>query len=462
VAYFGKRNKHKQQSDKQSGMVINYKLIKWYNMTTKNFLLISSIVCLFFCASCSEENRYDINSDDTVPPGAPVIGGYEALNGAVRIFYLPPADVDVASIDAQYTRESDSQVFRFSTSYFSNSIVIPGLIDTVDYNVEVYAVDRAGNQSPKIAYTVRPRESAISKVRSTMTIKGGFDAVFLKWTNELTAPANVFVDYTFTMNGTTRTLTRVFSSTTKDNRYYITDLAVPEDSPITVRFRVSDEYENFTEYSKDTAIFVLKDVEVPKLDPDRTPYWTIPPARTIPLAEEGSKIEQVFGDVADGKMGRVIDGIIDQNENLNYMMTEEPHPWSLIIDLKRYYRLSRIVTHQRHTLKGGAEEDVQRGGYYGQGNIGQYRMYRWDEDNKKWELISYHKIEMPQGTLSELEWNRYGRAGDMAYMYPDDPQYTKPTRWFRYEALSGFQDGYASGSGGSLSEITLYCKEETE
>jgi hypothetical protein len=426
-------------------------------MTSKIFLLISII--FFFCA-CSEEPRYDINSDDTVPPGAPVIGGYEALNGAVRIFYIPPKDADVASVDVQYTRESDGRLFHFSTSYFSNSIMVPGLVDTVNYDLEVYAVDRAGNESPKVVYSVKPWESAISKVRSTMTIKGGFDAVFLKWTNELKAPANVFVDYTFTMDNTTRTLTRVFSSSTKDNRYYITDLAVPEDSPIKVRFRVSDEYENFTEYSKDTTVFVLKDVEVPKLDPDRTPYWSIPPARTIPLAEEGSNITQVFGDVADGKMGRVIDGLIDEKENLNYMMAEEEHPWSLIIDLKQRYRLSRIVTHQRHTLAGGADEDVKRGGYYGQGNIGQYRMYRWDEDDRVWELISYHKIEMPQGTLSELEWNKHGRAGDMAYMYPDDPKFTKPTRWFRYEALSGFQDGYASGSGGCLSEITLYCKED--
>ncbi|MDR1341602.1 MAG: DUF4959 domain-containing protein [Prevotellaceae bacterium] len=430
-------------------------------MTTKYFLLISIILCLF-CASCAEERRYDINSDDAVPPAAPVISRYEALNGAARIYYLPPADKDVISVDAQYTRKSDGKKFRFSTSYFSNSILVPGLTDTITYDVELYAVDRAGNHSPVITYPVKPMESAILKVKGSMIIKGGFDAIFAKWTNELKEPANVFIDYSFTLNGTSRTLTRVFSSSTKDNMYYITDLAIPSDSPVSIKYRVSDEYENFTEYSKDTTIFVLKDEEVPKLDPDRTPYWSIPAARTVPLAEDGSTISQVFGDVADGKMARVIDGIIDHSENLNYMMTEEDQPWSLIIDLKRPYELSRIVTHQRHTKDGGADEDVKRGNYYGQGNIGQYRMYRWDEEEKQWELISYHKIEIPQGSLSELEWNRYGRAGDMAYMFPDDPKYTKPTRWFRYEALSGFEDNYATGKGGCLSEITLYCKKITE
>jgi hypothetical protein len=439
-------------------MAIDYKLIKWYNMTVKKFLLISSIVLL--CASCSEENRYDINSDDIIPPAAPVISRYEALNGAVRVFYTPPTDADVISVDAQYTRKSDSKVFRFSTSYFSNSIFIPGLADTVTYDIEIYAVDRAGNHSSKIVYPVRPLESAILKVKHTMVIKGGFDAIFAKWTNELKESVNVFIDYSFTMNNEQRSLTRVFTSSTKDNRYYITDLDVPPDEPVTVRYWTSDNYGNMTEYSHDTVINVLKDVEVPKLDPDRTPYWYLPPARTIPLAEEGNLVPQVFGNTADGAIGRVIDGIIDQNENLNYMMTEVNHPWSLIIDLRKEYRLSRIVTHQRHTAPETDFSEVGRGGYYRQGNIGQYRMYRWDKNAKQWELISYHKIEMPQGTLSELEWNKLGRAGDMAYMYPDDPKYTEPTQWFRYEALSGFLDDYAPGVGGSLSEITLYCKEE--
>jgi hypothetical protein len=428
-------------------------------MTIKNFLLISVIV--LFC-SCSEEKRYDINSDDILPPGAPVVSRYEALNGAVRIFYTPPTDKDVASVDAQFTRRSDGQTFRHSTSYFSNSILIPGLSDTIEYGVELYAVDRAGNRSPAVIYPVKPLPSAILKVKETMIVKGGFNAVFLRWANELKEPVNVFVDYSFTMDGEARSLTRVFTSSTKDNRYFINDIAIPSDSPIKVRYRISDIYENYTEYSKDTTIYVLKDMEVPKLDPDRNPYWILPLSGTVPFNAYGDRVKQVFGDVMDGRMQKVIDGIIDKNESLNYMMADAAHPWSLIIDLGQKYELSRIITHQRHTAPDTDFSEVGRGGYYRQGNIGQYRMYRWDEDTRLWELISYHKIEMPQGTLSELEWNKLGRAGDLAYMYPDDPKYTKPTRWFRYEALSGFNDNYASGSGGSLSEITLYCKPITE
>jgi hypothetical protein len=427
-------------------------------MTVKNFLFISIV---FFICSCSEEKRFDINSDDTVPPAAPVISRYIPVYGGVYIYYTPPTDSDVVSVFARYTRKSDGRVFRFSTSYFSNMIYVPGLADTVVYDVDLYAVDRAGNSSPTITYQVKPLESAILKVKQSMIVKGGFDAVFAKWDNELRETVNVFVDYTFTMNGTTKTLTRVFTSSSRDNRYYITDLNLPPDSPIKVKYRVSDNYGNFTDDVDAGSLFVLKDVEVPKIDGDRNPLWYLPEVRTVPLAEYGNTVPQVFGNHLDGNMARVIDGVIDQDENLNYLMVDDtPQPWSLIIDLGGYYRLSRILTHQRHTKDGGDNDRLKRGNYYGQGNIGQYRMYRWDDETMTWDTISQHRIEMPQGTLSELEWNKLGRAGDMAYMYPDDPDYTKPTRWFRYEALSGFEMGYARGSGGSLSEITLYCKQE--
>jgi hypothetical protein len=438
-------------------------------MTLKNFLLISNI-CLFCFCSCSETNRFDINSDDTIPPAAPIISRYEALNGAVRIFYTPPEDTDIISIDALYTRKSDGETFRFSSSYFSNSILVNGLADTVTYEVQLYAVDRAGNQSPKILYSVKPLESVILKVKRTIVVKSGFDAIFVKWTNDLAnngdsgdlgEPVNVYIDYAFTMDGANKNLTRVFTSTVKENRYYISDLNIPPDSPIKVKYRISDKYGNFTDEVDMGNLFVLKDVEVPKIDANGDPLWYLPENDAIPLAEYGNTVRQVFGDNEDGRLARVIDGDIDENENLNYLYSNTGWNWNLLIDFNDYYELSRILTHQRHTKTGEDDEIVKRGNYYGQGNVGQYRMYRWAEelDPPRWDTISFHKIEIPRGVLSELDWNKLGRAGDMAYMYPDDPSYTKPTRWFRYEAISGFNDGYTA-AGNCLSEVTFYCKQK--
>ncbi|MDR2424972.1 MAG: DUF4959 domain-containing protein [Prevotellaceae bacterium] len=435
-------------------------------MKTKEFVFLFGIILVLF-ASCAEAPRYDINSDDKVPPAAPVVSRYEPLNGAVQIFYTPPADRDVISVDARYTRKSDGKVFRYSTSYFSNSILVFGLADTIVYDIQLYAVDRAGNHSPEITVQVKPLESALMKVKRSMIIKGGFDALFAKWENELRDNVNVLVDYSFTLNGASKSFTKVFTSATLENRYYIPDLDIPPTSPIKVSFRVTDDYDNSTVPVEIGNLYVLKDTLVPKFDADRNPLWTLPESRTIPLAEYGDNVMQVFGNDMDGHIKKVVDGTIDQDNNLNYLYTGHPFAsfydpstyWNVMIDLGKEYELSRILTHQRHTA-GGYEADLaKRGAYYQSSNVGRYRMYRWDNETNKWDTISMHRIPMPQGMLADLEWNRLGRAGDIAYMYPDDPKYTKPTRWFRYEAMSGFGPNYSDGCG-SLSEITLYCKKQ--
>jgi hypothetical protein len=91
--------------------------------------------------------------------------------------------------------------------------------------------------------------------------------------------------------------------------------------------------------------------------------------------------------------------------------------------------------------------------------VGVYAMYIWDDAEQRWDSIREHKILVP--ALTDMEIKQSGMAGDMAYFYPDDPQFTKPTRWFRYEALFGFNSNYTdSNSARCLSEITLYAKKK--
>lgn len=102
--------------------------------------------------------------------------------------------------------------------------------------------------------------------------------------------------------------------------------------------------------------------------------------------------------------------------------------------------------------------DLCQGQYYRGENVGIYEMYIFDEATQEWEYISQNKIEVPVG-LSELEIVKKGKEGDMAYMFPDDPQYTKPTRWFRYSAMKGFGGNYTLDNANCLSEITLYGRK---
>jgi hypothetical protein len=145
--------------------------------------------------------------------------------------------------------------------------------------------------------------------------------------------------------------------------------------------------------------------------------------------------------------------------------------WNIIIDLGDYYELSRIITHQRWcNLERPSDMKYDMIGYfYGltnvNVNVGIYNIYWWDGDDLaqtgEWKLIQQVKIPMPESDMATLDVIRQAVAGNEALMYPNDPDYTPATRYFRYQAVRGFTNNY-TGHGDSLSELTLYGRKATK
>ena len=420
--------------------------------TTKIYLIIL-VSFLLLAISCKEEDRHLSSSGDSDSPHQPSQITYKPLYGGARFFYVLPDDEDLLSIDAKYTN-SKNESFSFSSSYYVDSLDVFGFGDTLDYKVELCAVDRAGNKSVPVVVTVRPLESAITRVIKSIKVKPGFSSFFIDWENELEQSINVYADFNYTKGGTKYEFTSVFSSNLATERRFIEDLDLTPDEPVNVSIRVEDTYGNITNPVDKGNFSLYEDVEISK------EKWFLPAAN-----DSIGGVPQCFGDGLEGRLRYVIDGIIDRGDNLNFMHTQSRGrtgktangnmPWNIIIDLGDYYELSRIVTVQRHS---GGLDNINRGQYYQSENVGIYQMYIWDEDLVQWVPISQHQIPVPTG-LSELEFVKRGEAGDMAYMYPDDPQYTKPTRWFRYEALKGFTSNYTRDDANCLSELTLFGKK---
>lgn len=423
--------------------------------TMKKYLFIVASF-LILIVSCKEEERHLSASNDSVPPHQPINITYKPLYGGARFFYELPNDEDLLSIDASYTN-ANNQTFSFSSSYYVDSLDVLGFGDTLSYKVELYAVDRAGNKSTPVEITVKPLESAITRVLKSAKVKPGFSSFFVDWENELEQSINVYVDFSYTKDGSKHEFTSVFSSNLPKERRFIEDLDLTPDEPVAVSLRVEDTYGNMSQPLDEGNISLFEDDEIPKQN------WFLPAAN-----DSIGGVPQCFGDGLEGRLRYVIDGIIDRGDNLNFMHTQSRGrtgrkadgnmPWNIIIDLGDYYELSRIVTVQRHS---GGLDNISRGQYYRSENVGIYQMYYWDDDLAQWVAISQHQIPVPVG-LSELEFVKKGEAGDMAYMYPDDPQYTKPTRWFRYEALKGFTSNYTRDDANCLSELTLYGKKVTK
>lgn len=413
----------------------------------KNQILI--LIILLTVAACKKQQRFTMESDST-PPGKITLRSYQPLYGGARFFYTIPNDEDLLGVEAVYTNENN-QTFKFMSSYFIDSVDVYGFADIRDYKVQLFAVDRAGNRSEPLDVSITPLEPAYRKVASTIQAKPGFSSFFLDWNNELQQNITVYVDYEFPDKGTMRNLTTVFSSNLLTDRRFVNDLFLTPSEKVKVKVRVGDIYGNITDPIDKGEFNLFEDVQIPKQN------WVLPNAN-----DSIGGVPMCFGNGLEGRSAKVIDGIIDRGDNLNFMHTQARGrtgraadgnmPWNFIIDLGAKYEISRIITTQRHS---GGLANVNRGQYYQSENVGLFRVYIWDDVKNAWEFIMEHKIPVPQG-LTELEFVKKGEAGDMAYMFPDNPAYTKATRWFRYEAVKSFNGNYTLDDANCLSEITLF------
>jgi hypothetical protein len=370
------------------------------------------------------------------------------------LFYDVPKDEDLLSINAEFIA-ANGQPARFSVSYYVDSLDVYGMADTTVHTVQLYAMDRAGNKSPMKILSVKPLEPMISKVLKSIEVKPAFGSFFVNWFNELEQSVNVHIDFSFNDNGTQRSFTRVFSSIKDSVRVFINDLEiVSPQTPIAVKVHVEDLYGNVSEIVDAGPVFLYEDFLIPKNK------WYLPAS-----TDSVGGVRQCDGSRYGSQMKLAIDGIINTGDELQYINTcgaysDNVTPfagWSLIIDLGDKYELSRIVTHQRRFSDGSVPNPYSKGILYGQWNIGIYNMYAFDDETEEWEFLTQVKIPVPTGMDADVI--RQGVAGDMSYMFPDEPKFTKPTRWFRYEALKGFLSNYTSVDCWCLAEVTLYGRK---
>lgn len=421
-------------------------------MKTKSLLFLLTMALLF---SCEEKGRFAISEDSKTPPDPPRFLNYKPLVGGAMLYYELPDVEDLLTIDAEFTAPNGKLVW-FSASYFVDSLAVYGFAEEKEYEIQLYATNRAGVKSTKVPVKITPFESALPQVTANIEVKPAVRSFLLDWENEQKQMLDVYVDFSFTEGGNAKSYTRVFSSNKEIERQFILDLDIDENTPIHVKVWVEDLYGNKSEVVDKGQVFVLQDVSLN----DTKPEWSYPLAGTI---MDG--IVMANGSNVEGRIYFLSDNIIDHANITNFIHTNQATPWNIFIDLGDYYELTRIATWQRrfHSPPSAGDPGHDNLGalYDNSENVGRYAMYRWDEDTDSWEFLSEHRIpnlrNMGLGTL-EIVTKHY-RDGDEAYILPD-PGYTKPTRWFRYEALAGFQNDYTRQNDiQCLSELSLFGRK---
>jgi hypothetical protein len=410
---------------------------------TIRYITIMACLVAVICG-CEESKRFEINYADNTPPGKPEILGYRAVNGGGVIRFKVPEDEDLLSIDASYKNPKGEDVW-FSTSYYVDSISVIGFPDNQPRTVQVYAVDRAGNRSESQTVDITPLDPAVQLISQSVQVKGGFGSFYVDWKNELRQNINVFLDYSYKLNGEQVERHTIVSSINVDVREFVRMEDIPETEPITVNMRVEDRYGNSNVLAPAT-VYLKHDEIIPKDN------WFLPNELTDTL---GVRMGYFPGPVKTG--GRVlIDGIIEKNQNNNFTKGEVlggVKPVNFLVDLGEEWELSRIVTHQI----AGEGSELDRGAGYTDKNIRVYQVYIYNSEAKEWEMVRRHTIPIPVFAVPR-QYLLATRAGDLTYFYPDEIVFTKPTRWFRYEMITCF-DGDSNTHGFSLSEITLYGRK---
>jgi len=454
-----------------------FKTLKNKKMFKKVSIYLIALVFAGFYA-CGEEGRFQTSENDRTPTGPPTNVTTKALDGGVRFYYTIPVEENLLSIDAEFTNASGN-TFRFSSSMFTDSLDVFGFSSTEPQEVRLFGVNRAGVRSVPFIATVSPLSTAVESISQTVDVKPAFGSFIIDWLNELGQMVNVYVDFKFTdETGEYRDIAAVFSSNRINERRFVRNLdRLPPLTPIDVTLRVQDFYGNTGPDIPWGNITLLEDREIDK-STLRIPF----PNDSLVQIRNGewinSGVPAMFGDNVEGRMAKLIDGVIDNDELLNFFHTggrgrtgltgiARQNDWNIIIDLGAYYRLSRIVTHQRHTGNIRSDPPNFRGQYYHMENCGVFKLWIFDEELwceeferfGRWDSVPRQRTPIPLG-VSDMEMKKIGQAGDLAYFFPEEPAYTKPTRWFRYEYLYGFEDNYTSRNVNCMSELTIYGMPE--
>ena len=399
--------------------------------------------------ACKEEEKFSLNTGDTTPPGTPEFISYKPLNGGVRLFYNIPKDENLLTIDAEYESANGNTVW-FNASYYVDSLDVWGFAEARPHTIRLYATNRAGVRSEPLEVEVVPGESALPKVASTISVKPAVDSFIIDWENELKQTLNIYVEFSYDDKGTRHDYTRVFSSKALTVRETINDLYLDAGVPVSVKVWIEDIYGNRTEPIDKGQISLLHDQELPKEG------WLFPVPGTVM-----GDAQMIDGSIVEGRITALNDGVYDGDNSPNFMHAgANIAQWNVFIDLGDYYELSRIATWQRRS---NGDDKYSKGLYYGSSeNVGRYKMYRWDEETSSWEFLSEHSIPVPQGKSDMAIIKDHLRYGDQAYIFPEEPAFSKPTRWFRYEAQGGFvtQNGIPySNNCACLSEISLWGRK---
>ncbi len=146
---------------------------------------------LLAIAGCKSDELKPIEKDGAAP-GSVTITKVETLPGAAKITYTLPNDPDLLYVQAKYQTRTGG-TYEFKSSYYNNSIMVEGFSDTLNYDVELRAVDKSGNFSEPVIAKVAAKKPPVMVTYESLKVIADFGGVVINFRNPAKADLTIVV-----------------------------------------------------------------------------------------------------------------------------------------------------------------------------------------------------------------------------------------------------------------------------
>lgn len=149
-------------------------------------------VTIALLSNCDEDEKRPL-AQDSIPPGPITNVEVENLPGGALITYTMPSDEDVLYVEATF-ESANGKLNNWKSSVFNNSIEVAGFPDTVNYTVDLHAVDQSENRSSAVNVDIQPTTPPITLIAESIKINADFGGIGISWINDNQADIAVIVE----------------------------------------------------------------------------------------------------------------------------------------------------------------------------------------------------------------------------------------------------------------------------
>jgi hypothetical protein len=319
----------------------------------KTIISAAFFLLLVLFMSCKEKIIGPASNDGVAPQPVTIANTPDSIlsiPGGSTITYYIPDDKDLLYVKAVYTLQ-DGVTYEVKSSAFVNNLTLTGFGDTLKHEVQLYAVDKGGNESEPVTVSVKPLPPTIWSIAKTLKIGADWSTVNIAWDNPTLAPIGVIIHSPDTLG---RDKQWTFYSSAANGLYAWSPPFHAGRFPMTVE--VKDRWSNYTQPLLIDTMLVLYDQPC-----DKSKFQRV-----------GLPGDITF-DSSWGKNAYMWDNIYPSGNLANFGHTTNPAtsglmPWVFTIDLGDTVKLSR----------GGLWSRMDKSSYYyAMGNPSAWEIWGW-------------------------------------------------------------------------------------